>query len=234
MNFGFTRSWFQTPNSFDAQNATAWSGLVVDNGGLGPNGQVVGPQDQRSKIRTFNIAPTWTRLVSTDYLVHLRRVCTAGSIQLLSQRQSVRRSHARWSSGRDRRPGSQADESRAPRQRFVHQRDSQHKGGDHVRGHDSHRSRHVSGSSIPRSMHVCLDANRKSRHGSHPDKPQQVHGRAAAESGFLTAAGVLRLDQNGEAARLRRLPEFDQRPVHVQWSRRYPPGSRSFFRTQLR
>jgi len=25
----FSRSWFQTPNSFDSQNATAWSGLVV-------------------------------------------------------------------------------------------------------------------------------------------------------------------------------------------------------------
>ena len=60
VNFGFTRSWFQTPNSFDAQNATAWSGVVVDNGGLGPDGKVVGPQDQRSKINTLNIAPTWT------------------------------------------------------------------------------------------------------------------------------------------------------------------------------
>ncbi len=68
LNLGFTRSWFQTPNSFDAQNATAWSGLVVDNGGLGPNGQIVGPQDQRAKIRTFNIAPTWTRLVSPTTL----------------------------------------------------------------------------------------------------------------------------------------------------------------------
>ena len=38
LNLGFTRSWFQTPNSFDMQNATAWNGLVVDNGGLGPNG----------------------------------------------------------------------------------------------------------------------------------------------------------------------------------------------------
>ena len=64
MNFGFTRSWFQTPNSFDAQNATAWSGLVVDNGGLGPNGVPVGPSDQRSQIRTFNIAPAWTRLLN--------------------------------------------------------------------------------------------------------------------------------------------------------------------------
>jgi hypothetical protein len=65
LNFQFTRSWFQTPNSYDAQNATAWNGLVVDNGGLGPNGQMVGAQDQRSKIRTFNIAPSWTRLINT-------------------------------------------------------------------------------------------------------------------------------------------------------------------------
>ena len=27
LNLGFSRSWFQTPNSFDSQNATAWSGL---------------------------------------------------------------------------------------------------------------------------------------------------------------------------------------------------------------
>src|ERR1700756_2877444 len=45
-NFQFTRSWFQTPNSYDAQNATAWSGLVVDNSGIGPNGLPVGSQDQ--------------------------------------------------------------------------------------------------------------------------------------------------------------------------------------------
>jgi hypothetical protein len=66
VNLGFTRSWFQTPNSYDAQNATAWSGLVADNGGLGPNGLPVGPQDQRSQIRTFNIAPTWTRLINNE------------------------------------------------------------------------------------------------------------------------------------------------------------------------
>jgi len=64
VNFGFTRSWAETPNSFDAQNATAWSGLVVDNGGLGPNGLPVGSSDQRFQIRTFNIAPAWTRLLN--------------------------------------------------------------------------------------------------------------------------------------------------------------------------
>jgi Carboxypeptidase regulatory-like domain/TonB-dependent Receptor Plug Domain len=64
LNLGFTRSWFQTPNSFDAQLATPWNGVVVANGGLDPNGNVVGPADQRSQIKTFNIAPTWTRLIN--------------------------------------------------------------------------------------------------------------------------------------------------------------------------
>jgi hypothetical protein len=66
VNLGFTRSWFQTPNSYDAQDATAWNGLVVNNGGLGPNGLPVGTSDQRSQIRTFNIAPAWTRILSAN------------------------------------------------------------------------------------------------------------------------------------------------------------------------
>src|SRR5882757_9851157 len=66
LNLGLTRSWFQTPNTFDAQNATAWSGLVVDNGGLGPDGVPVGSSDQRSQIRTFNIAPSWTHLINAN------------------------------------------------------------------------------------------------------------------------------------------------------------------------
>ncbi len=63
-NLGFTRSWFQNPNSFDQQDATAWNGVVVNNGGLGPDGLPVGPTDQRSQIKTYNFAPSWTRLVS--------------------------------------------------------------------------------------------------------------------------------------------------------------------------
>jgi hypothetical protein len=66
LNLGLTRSWFQTPNTFDAQTASAWSGLVVDNGGLGPDGRPVGPADQRAQIRTFNIAPSWTHLINAN------------------------------------------------------------------------------------------------------------------------------------------------------------------------
>jgi Carboxypeptidase regulatory-like domain len=71
LDFQYTRSWFQTPNTFDNQSAAAWSGLygilppIEDYQGVGPNGVVVGPTDQRSKIQTFNIAPSWTRALNT-------------------------------------------------------------------------------------------------------------------------------------------------------------------------
>jgi hypothetical protein len=70
-NFQFTRSWFQTPNSYDMQSATAWSGLVVDNGGLGPNGAPVPATDQRSQIRTFNIAPSWTHTLGANAVLDI-------------------------------------------------------------------------------------------------------------------------------------------------------------------
>jgi hypothetical protein len=47
LNVGYTRSWFQTPNSFD-------------NAALG--------EDQRAQIKTFNVAPTWTHLFNSSTL----------------------------------------------------------------------------------------------------------------------------------------------------------------------
>ena len=70
LNLGYTRSWFQTPNAFDSQLATGWStpcdpGQVASCDGLGPDGNPVGPQDQRSKIGTFNIAPSFVHVIGT-------------------------------------------------------------------------------------------------------------------------------------------------------------------------
>ncbi len=53
-NLQYTRSWFQTPNSFDTS-------AVYDQ-----FGNPVGPADQRSKIETFNIAPTYTLLANKN------------------------------------------------------------------------------------------------------------------------------------------------------------------------
>jgi hypothetical protein len=66
VNFNYTRSWFQTPNSFDGQFASPWFGVVVANGGLDPDGNPVGPTDQRSKIGTVNVAPSWTHLINSS------------------------------------------------------------------------------------------------------------------------------------------------------------------------
>lgn len=52
LNFQYTRSWFQTPNTYDNLNV------------LDPSGNNVGNTDQRSKIGTFNVAPTWTRVIN--------------------------------------------------------------------------------------------------------------------------------------------------------------------------
>ncbi len=60
-NLGFTRSWFQTPNSYDNLNY----------GVIGPDGSLVGPTDQRSKILTFNIAPTWSHIISPNALLNV-------------------------------------------------------------------------------------------------------------------------------------------------------------------
>jgi hypothetical protein len=50
-NFQYTRSWFQTPNTYDNLNV------------LDPSSNNIGDTDQRSKIGTFNFAPVWTRLI---------------------------------------------------------------------------------------------------------------------------------------------------------------------------
>jgi len=71
VNLGFTRSWFQTPNSFDQQFQTCTVLTTLCNAAgttaLNPvTGDLLGPTDQRSQIRTFNIAPSWTHILNTN------------------------------------------------------------------------------------------------------------------------------------------------------------------------
>jgi hypothetical protein len=62
-NFQYTRSWFQTPNTIDNLNAGIPDPLTA--------GAILPAQDQRSQIKTFNIAPVWTRLISRTTLFTL-------------------------------------------------------------------------------------------------------------------------------------------------------------------
>jgi hypothetical protein len=74
-NAGYTRSWFQNPNSFDAQLHLCPPGLGFDCDPTGTvlvnpvTGDPLGPSDQRSQIKTYNLAPTWTHLFGTSTLL---------------------------------------------------------------------------------------------------------------------------------------------------------------------
>ena len=60
-NFNYSRSWFQNPNSFDQQFHDVNGVQLTDP----VTGIALGPTDQVSQIKTFNIAPTWTRLLNS-------------------------------------------------------------------------------------------------------------------------------------------------------------------------
>jgi hypothetical protein len=69
LNLGFTRSWFQNPNTYDQQYHTCVPGFPCNATGTtiidSATGLPLGSTDQRTQIRTFNIAPTWNHLIGT-------------------------------------------------------------------------------------------------------------------------------------------------------------------------
>ena len=67
-DLNYSRSWFQTPNAFQNLNVQN----VISGGSTAtPVMGNVGNTDQRSKINTFNFAPTYTRIVSTHAVFNL-------------------------------------------------------------------------------------------------------------------------------------------------------------------
>ena len=68
LNLNYSRSWFQTPNAYDNLNIQN-----VTSGGSGANPVFgnVGNTDQRSKIGTFNIAPSYIHTIGTDSVLNV-------------------------------------------------------------------------------------------------------------------------------------------------------------------
>ena len=63
LNLNYSRSWFQTPNAFDNLSV---QNIVSGGTGANPVFGNVGNTDQRSKIGTFDIAPTYTRTIGAN------------------------------------------------------------------------------------------------------------------------------------------------------------------------
>ena len=208
INLGFTRSWFQTPNSYDGQYATAWSGLVVDNGGLGPDGQVVGPQDQRSKINTFNIAPTWTHLVSAHTLFTLGGFARRDqfnyypSANPFSDLTGDLQSETVGQNRNLTNIGGHADLS------YVNGIHNIKTGISYDHTFLTEKDRF--GIVDPTLNPPCLNCRWQPLHGPVADGPGRLLRRSAAQSRFRAPTGVHRLDANRNIARQRRLPRFNR------------------------
>ena len=68
LDLNYSRSWFQTPNAFDNLNV---QNAVSGGSGANPVFASVGNTDQRSQIGTFNISPTYTRVVNNYSVFNL-------------------------------------------------------------------------------------------------------------------------------------------------------------------
>jgi hypothetical protein len=66
-NFNYSRSWFQNPNAYDNLNV---SNVVSGGTTANPVFGNLGDTDQRSKIGTFNIAPTYTRILNPNAVLN--------------------------------------------------------------------------------------------------------------------------------------------------------------------
>jgi hypothetical protein len=68
LDFNYSRSWFQTPNSFDSLDV---QNVVSGGTSASPVFATVGNADQRSKIGTINISPTYTRVIDNNSVFNL-------------------------------------------------------------------------------------------------------------------------------------------------------------------
>ena len=68
LDMNYSRSWFQTPNSYDNLNV---QNVVSGGTSASPVFGNVGDADQRSKILTYNISPTYTRIIGNSTVFNL-------------------------------------------------------------------------------------------------------------------------------------------------------------------
>jgi hypothetical protein len=67
VDLNYSRSWFQTPNAFDTVNV---QNVISGGTSATPTFGDVGNADQRSAIGTFNIAPTYTRILGKNAVLN--------------------------------------------------------------------------------------------------------------------------------------------------------------------
>jgi len=68
LDLNYSRSWFQTPNDYDNLNV---QNVIAGGVSAVPTFGAVGNADQHSKINTYNLSPTYTRIISNNSVFNL-------------------------------------------------------------------------------------------------------------------------------------------------------------------
>ena len=68
LDLNYSRSWFQTPDSYDNLNV---QNVISGGATASPIFGTVGNTDQHSRIGTYNISPTYTRIIGNNTVVNL-------------------------------------------------------------------------------------------------------------------------------------------------------------------
>ncbi len=80
-DLNYSRSWFQTPNSYDNLNVMNVETTGPNSGtSANPSFVNVGNTDQGSKINTYNISPTYTHVISNDSVFNLGAFLRQGQL----------------------------------------------------------------------------------------------------------------------------------------------------------
>jgi hypothetical protein len=108
LNLTYSRSWFQTPNTYDQLNV---QNVLSGGSTSAPVFGNVGNSDQKSKIETFNISRIERRL-------QLRALRPPRRLQLLPNRQSARRLLRQ--SGSEHLPAANPPQRRHPHRSLLH------------------------------------------------------------------------------------------------------------------
>ena len=138
LDLNYSRSWFQTPNSFDNLNV---QNVVSGGTSANPVFGNVGNTDQRSKIGTFNISPTYTRVIGNDSVFNLGAFVRRDDYNYYPSGNPLADLGPSEPANLIHRPEPHADQCRGPRGLLLRQGNQQPQGRRAVRADLSARER---------------------------------------------------------------------------------------------
>ena len=193
---------------------------MVDNGGIGPDGQVVGSQDQRSKIRTINLSPTWTHLAGAHTVFTLGGFLRQDQYNYYPSRDPFA----------DLTPGLQLQtvgQNRTLTNLGLRASLSYAKGVHNLKIGATYMDTILTekdgiGIVDPTNNAPCLNPDGSPYTGASLTDPAGCSGMLQQNPSFVPLLGCYDLTRTGTLPASEWLPQFHQQPLQLLWPRQHP------------